>query len=121
VVIREEAAPTIDEFMARLEPELQRVAEALRLIVGRHAPSPGESFKWHVPAYGERPVVAAIVPGPGYLRLTFFQGAALDDPESLLMGTGPTVRHVKIRTVDQAESPAVTALLVQAFARAGTA
>jgi hypothetical protein len=120
-MIDRQTASTVGEFVAQLEPEFQPAAEALRSTIRRCAPSAHEAIKWRVPAYGERPVVAAIMPAPGYLRLELFQGADLDDPEGLLEGSGTAVRHIKVRTVDEAHSAPLAALVVQAFVRAGQA
>ena len=46
----------------------------------------------------------------------FYQGAGLSDPEGLLEGTGAKLRHVKVRSVEVAEQPAVRALIEAALA-----
>ena len=45
--------------------------------------------------------MAALMPHKGWLSLVLFRGAALDDPDELLEGTGAMVRHVKLRSHDE--------------------
>ena len=50
------------------------------------------------------------------MNLGFYHGAMLPDPDGLLDGTGKRLRHVKIRDVATAKSPAVARLLRAAIA-----
>lgn len=45
------------------------------------------------------------------VNLGFFYGAGLSDPESLMEGTGKRLRHVKVRSVEQAEQSSIRDLL----------
>ena len=56
-----------------------------------------------------------ILPHKKWVNLGFYQGVDLADPEGLLEGTGAKMRHVKIRSVDDANQPAVQALIRQAL------
>lgn len=60
---------------------------------------------------------AYIMPMRGYINLGFYQGAVLADPQRLLEGTGKGLRHVKIRSLAEANRPAVRALVAAALAR----
>ncbi|GAB5521771.1 MAG: hypothetical protein RhofKO_40220 [Rhodothermales bacterium] len=50
------------------------------------------------------------------VNLGFWHGVHLPDPEGLLEGTGKKLRHVKVRSVEAAEAPAVRALVAAALA-----
>jgi len=50
-----------------------------------------------------------------HLNLGFYHGTSLRDPAGLLEGTGKSLRHVKIRDMAGARSPAIEALLIQAI------
>lgn len=54
---------------------------------------------------------AYILPHKRWVNLGFYQGAELADPEALLEGTGAKMRHVKVRSVDEARQPEVRALV----------
>lgn len=45
--------------------------------------------------------MAALAPHTRWVSLIFLRGAALDDPEGLLEGTGKSVRHVKLRSLEE--------------------
>ena len=57
------------------------------------------------------------MPMRGYINLDFYQGAALVDRERLLEGTGKGLRHVKVRSLADANRPHVRVLLAAALAR----
>ena len=45
--------------------------------------------------------MAALSPYTKWVSLGFLRGAALDDPDGLLEGTGASVRHVKLRSPEE--------------------
>lgn len=57
-----------------------------------------------------------ILPHEHWVNLGFYRGAELPDPGGLLEGTGARMRHVKVRTVDEAGVPVLRALVVAALA-----
>ena len=54
---------------------------------------------------------AYILPYDGWVNLGLYKGAELADPKGLLQGTGAKMRHVKIRSIEVAEQPAIRALV----------
>ena len=52
-----------------------------------------------------------------HVNLGFNRGASLDDPLGVLVGTGASIRHVKIRTLADLDAPAITPLVEQAVAQ----
>jgi hypothetical protein len=50
-----------------------------------------------------------------HVNLGFYHGAVLKDSERLLEGTGKRLRHVKIRSLDEANNPAIVVLLREAI------
>jgi hypothetical protein len=57
------------------------------------------------------PVVGAFT---HHVGVEFWRGASLRDPHHLLEGTGKNLRHVKVRTAEEARAPALAALVRQA-------
>jgi len=55
-----------------------------------------------------------VMPQAAYVNLGFWHGVGLPDPAGLLQGTGAKLRHVKVRSVEDAGSPAVRALVAAA-------
>ena len=58
---------------------------------------------------------AYILPYDRWVNLGFYQGASLPDPEGLLEGTGARMRHVKIRSIEEAGVPGLRRLLEEAL------
>lgn len=56
-----------------------------------------------------------VMPQQEYVNLGFYHGAELPDPEGLLEGTGAKMRHVKVRSVEDAGSFAVRSLIAAAL------
>lgn len=55
-----------------------------------------------------------IMPHASWVNLGFYKGVALNDENGLLEGTGKNLRHIKVKTLEQAESPKVKELIVLA-------
>ena len=52
-----------------------------------------------------------ILPHKSWVNLGFFRGAILDDPDGLLEGTGKIMRHIKIKSLDQANNKSIKTLI----------
>ena len=118
------AQGTFDELLAGVEPDLAAITRRLRAIIRAVDASTVETVRLgdNAATYGVGPKkmtdgYAYIMPMRGYINLGFYQGAVLADPERLLEGTGKALRHVKIRSLAEANRPPVRALLAAAFTR----
>lgn len=63
-------------------------------------------------------VVFSIAAFPKWVRLFFYRGAELDDPDGLLDGEGAQVRSLKLPDLAVLDEPGVQALMAQALANA---
>jgi hypothetical protein len=54
-----------------------------------------------------------------HLNLGFLRGSEMGDPQRILEGTGKQMRHIKIRTMEDLDRPAIRAYLQEASERAG--
>ncbi len=113
---------TFDELLAISEEGVRPVAQALRQVICEVDPETCEVVRLgdRAATYGVGPRkmidgYAYILPHKGWVNLGFYQGVYLADPESLLEGTGRKMRHVKVRSADDANQPAVRALLKAAL------
>ena len=114
---------SFDDLLMLTEESLRPVAVTLRRIIlevhadacevvrlGDRAATYGVGPRKMIDGY------AYILPHSGWVNLGFYKGAELPDPEALLEGTGARMRHVKIRSVDDARRPAVRTLVAVALA-----
>src|SRR5947209_20381876 len=67
-----------------------------------------------------RDSIVYICPMQNYVRLGFMFGTHLDDTDQLLVGEGQRLRHIKVKTVEEANRPAVRRLVEEAWADALT-
>ena len=118
------AQGTFGELVSGVEPNLAAIARRLRAIIRAVDGITVETVRLgdNAATYGVGPRkmtdgYAYIMPKRGYINLGFYQGAMLSDPAGLLEGTGKGLRHVKIRSLADANRPPVRALIKQALAK----
>lgn len=114
---------TFDELIADVEPRSKKIARRLRSFIFDIHPDAVEVVRLgdRAATYGVGPkkmseAYAYISPQKEYVNLGFFYGTSLEDPEGLQEGTGKAMRHVKVRSVEEADQPAVRRLIEAAFA-----
>src|SRR5262249_43553950 len=113
-----------EAFFAKSSPEIADIARKSRALVQRHLPEAWEKVypKMNVIRYGTTERMSDLVfyinPRPEYVNIGLIRGTSLPDPDNLLEGTGKDLRHVKIRTAEQLEAPALHALMQAAVSDA---
>ena len=60
-----------------------------------------------------RDFAIGLIPHTAHVNVQLADGALLDDPASIVEGTGKRVRHVKCRSADDAARPALRELLME--------
>lgn len=113
--------PTVEEFLTPFSPTTRELAMRTRELV--RSTLPGTTERVHpgrnAIIYGRSEKMADwvcyISPFKSRINLGFLRGTELPDPEGLLEGTGNLLRHVKIRTVEDIEKPAIKKLLAAAL------
>ena len=109
---------TFDAVMSESNAELQAIAQALRALLADVMPDITE-VPWarqKTIGYGVGPKKMSehfcyLAPHKAYVNLGFMYGADLDDPDSLLEGNGQLMRHIKIRSVEEVDNPAIRKLI----------
>lgn len=110
-----------EAVIAAASPEVQALAQAARALLADVMPGITE-VPWarqKIAGYGVGPKKMSqhfcyLAPFKKHLNLGFFYGADLPDPQNLLEGKGKHLRHIKIRSLDQLQQPAVRALVEHA-------
>lgn len=115
---------SFDDLLAIADKPLRPIAAALRHVILEVDPDACEVVRLgdRAATYGVGPRkmkdgYAYILPYKSWVNLGFYQGVGLADPEGLLEGTGAKMRHVKIRSLDDAHRPAIRTLIQSAVAR----
>lgn len=119
-----ETAADFDDILYESTPEIADLARKVRALILDVAPDAVEilSIKDRTAGYGSSskardPLVYIALP-KGWARLGFFYGGELPDPEHLLEGEGKRLRHIKIRSQQDLDRPAVRELVRLAMNRA---
>ena len=114
---------SFDELLDIAVPEMRPIAERLREIVGEVDPDTVEVVRLgdRAATYGVGPKKMSegysyILPHKNWVNLGFYKGAELPDPAELMEGTGKKLRHVKVRSVEDAERPEIRTLIEEALA-----
>ena len=116
------SSPTeqVRAWLENLPGEKRPTIHALRRAIGAVVPEAHEIIYHDALGYGPTDAgfdrILYITVFEKYLNLGFFYGGYLPDPEGLLVGNGKRMRHIKIRSLQEAENPAIMQFLVQAWA-----
>jgi hypothetical protein len=107
-------------WLENLSAEKKSTIETLRRLIASVAPKAHEIIYHDALGYGPTDSgfdrILYITVFEAYMNLGFFFGGFLPDPEGLLVGSGKRMRHIKIRSLQECENPAITSLLAQAWA-----
>lgn len=113
---------SFDDLLDISPPSQHAAMQRLRAIILEVDPAACEVVRLgdRAATYGVGPKkmsegYAYIIPFAAWVNLGFYKGTDLPDPEGLLEGTGSKLRHVKVRSLDDAERPALRALLAAAL------
>ncbi|MDJ0961943.1 MAG: DUF1801 domain-containing protein [Acidimicrobiia bacterium] len=109
---------TFAELLDLAEEAMRPIAERLRTLVFEIDPESVEVVRLgdRAATYGVGPKkmsegYAYVLPYSNWVNLGFYRGADLPDPDGLLEGTGARMRHVKIRSIADADTPAIRTLI----------
>ena len=114
-------------FIDKYAPNIARQARAARRKMQARLPGAVEmvydNYNWLVIGYApnERPsdaVFSLLVNPGGWVTLCFLEGAHLPDPDKVLRGSGNRVRHIRLKSPDDLDLPAVRALMTAAMEEA---
>jgi hypothetical protein len=116
--------PTFAEFVLGYPASVQTLAPELRKLVMAAVPAAVEQVDAAdgIVAYGFAPgykaLVCTLIFSKSEIKLGFYRGSELDDPDRLLQGAGKVHKYVPIREAAGLGSAGLRKLLRQAVARA---
>ena len=107
---------SVEEWLSNLPPDLQEITKALRAAARRNMLKAHEFIYHDAIGYSTTGSpfdrICYIAPQKkGYVNFGFFFGAELPNPEKLLIGEGKRLRHVKVRSTEDAKNPALVKLI----------
>jgi len=105
----------VDDFVrTRVTPELRPVVALLRKLMRENAPDATEEIKYGIPMWTGTYAFTFLNPTKTAITFGFSHGVHLTDRYGLLKGRGKWARHVKLKSVEDANVPALRSYIRQA-------
>lgn len=119
------AEDQLRSFIAKFEPEHQKLIRAVRRVLRREFPAANEliydNYNFFVIGYSptERPSdsIFSIAAASNGVGLCFIHGASLPDPKKLLIGGGKQTRFLRLESAAVLDRPEVKSLFNHAVAK----
>lgn len=108
----------VDQFIKNLPNVIQNITKTLRKVILNSSPKLEEEFKWSMPNYSYDGLVCYLQTAQKHVNLGFQKGNELQkkDIDNLLQGTGKTMRHIRIKKIEDIKPEAITSLIQEAMA-----
>lgn len=103
----------VEEYLARQPKNIWEICLKLREITKSEMPDAHEFIYHNAINYSPtaqswyRNRICCIWAQKNYVNFLFFFAVDLPDPENLLEGTGIRIRHIKVRSIEDADNPAL--------------
>ena len=117
----EKESNQFNEIAAQASPEVEALARRARTLIVGIMPDAVELVwpRQNISSYGVGPKKMSehfcyIAIFKAHINLGFYYGAELDDPAGLLEGSGALMRHIKVKSPDQLDNPALRTLVEDA-------
>jgi hypothetical protein len=115
VIERKKAVEWIDDYVSKKDQKVAMVAEGLRMLMKKSVAGVKESVNpWRIPTFEVEGPMCFFMAGKKHVTFGFLRGALLKDPAGLLEGTGKSLRHVKLRSVEDLKRPELKKLIGEA-------
>jgi hypothetical protein len=109
------AVEWIDAYVETKEAKVAEVAKGLRALMKKTVKGVKESVNpWKIPTFESNGPMCFFMAGKKHVTFGFLRGAMLKDPAVLLEGTGKSLRHVKLRGVEDLKRPELRKLIGEA-------
>ena len=102
----------ITHLLNNFDEDIAELTKSLCDFVKHHCPDAEEKIQlgWKVVTYECNTVFCAVAPHRQWINLQFHHGAHLKDSLGMLEGAGKSMRHVKIRSLEDINSDILTLL-----------
>ena len=108
----------IDDHIAALGDWRGELMAQLRRLILEADPRISEQWKWNTPVWAHDGLVCAVAAFQAHVKLNFFKGASLDDPDGLFNAglDAKATRSIDFRQGDRVDAPALIDLVRAAIA-----
>jgi hypothetical protein len=99
----------VDDYVEKQESPQREICRTLREIVFKTMPGIKEELKWGVPTYGDGKYY--IVALKDHVNLGCSLKGLSKEEQKMLEGSGKTMKHIKIRSLEEIDEKRITELL----------
>lgn len=89
-------AETPEQYIEELNPELKPIVDFVYKTIHKLFPKLESNVKSREICFKDKKTIVALAPQDSYVRIDFYMGEELTDPESNLQGGGKVLKHLKI-------------------------
>ncbi|WP_400193943.1 DUF1801 domain-containing protein [Hymenobacter sp. B81] len=100
--------PQVTDYIDHAAAEQRAILQRLRQLIWQAVPATQEQFKWGRPVFAAGSDFAYLKTAKSYITLGFFDATRLPDAAPLLEGTGPAMRHLKLRQLADVDEQQLT-------------
>ena len=86
----------IAQYIEELNPELKPIVEYVYNTIHIMFPKLAASITTREICFKDKKTIIALAPQDSYVRIDFYMGEELTDPDSNLQGGGKAIKHLKI-------------------------
>ena len=99
--------------MANLPEDMQVMTESLRKIILNSSSELKEEYKWSMPDYSYKGLVCYLQASKKHVNLGFKKGNELEEKDThhLLQGIGKTMRHIRMKSMEEIKPELFTSLI----------
>ena len=90
----------VTTYIANAPEPHKSILSKLRALIYDVVPDAIEEYKWNRPVYKDKKDFAYLLANKNHVNFGFSQFTKIKNPTEILEGTGKTMRHVKLKTVD---------------------
>jgi len=98
----------VKSYIERQKSPQKEILLKLREIIVKNFPGINEQMKWGVPGYDGRYYIVAL---KDHVNLGFSLKGLSPEEEALLEGSGKTMRHIKVYSLDDIDEERIASLL----------
>jgi hypothetical protein len=91
----------VTNYIKKAPSPQKEIMENLRTLIHESIPGTTEEFKWGQPIFKKNKDFCYLKTTKNHVNLGFLNFEILNDPDSLLEGTGKQMRHVKIKSTEE--------------------
>lgn len=112
-----DAKAKIDEMISRLPDWRGDLLKGLRSLIHEAYPELTEEWKWSTPVFSGKGIVCALGSFKDHVKINFFKGAALSDPDHLFDAglEAKTMRSIDFFEGDKIRKEELKKLIASAF------